>query len=292
MNRKILESDGELLARDEVVFEARKALKDYFNDLQRLRELQDLRVVCPGKPHGHPNEPEGHPNRELWREPTAYLPNGGKTWNKYLDSDVAYLSPEPDPVRSDGVRWWLHHPWKRDWLDDVGLQQRLQYAQLEKEYHEVIRTDPRWQRWSFKLFRDWKTLLCCVWFRLVLVPLDRTASLDSVRSWRLIRPRDPQLQALRHQIRVLSNGFHVSQSVDLWSRWAIAMVGAVMINVPLVALTSIPNEAWTQLTVVLFTLAFASTAAFFSRASNQEILGAIAGYVAVLVVFVSDHGSK
>lgn len=82
MNRKILESDGGLLTRDDVVLEARKALRDYYSDLQRLRELHGLRVECPGKPHGHPNEPEGHPNRELWREPTAYLPNGGKTWNQ------------------------------------------------------------------------------------------------------------------------------------------------------------------------------------------------------------------
>ena len=145
MNRKILESDGELLASSDVVLEARKALRAYYSDLQRLRELHRLRVECPGKPHGYPNEPEGHPNRELWREPTAYTPDGGKIWNQYSDTDVAYLTPEPEQTKSDGMRWWLHHLWKKSWLDDFSLQQRLQYAQLMKDYREALKTDPRWQ---------------------------------------------------------------------------------------------------------------------------------------------------
>ena len=243
MNRQILESKGELLARNDIATEARQLLRDYYDDIKRSRSLQELRVECPGKPHGHPNEPEGHPNSSLWTEPTAYAKDGTKIWNHYRDTDVAYLCPEQERPQKDRVRRWLQHVWGKPWLDDVAVQQRLFYENLVKEYKEVIWSNSRGQTLSSSLLVDWRTLIHCMWFRLVLIPLD-------FAGFKLVRPSNSRLRALRHQIKVLGNRFQVSPVVDIWSRWVIAMIGVVLLIIPLLALTYIPEQGYTQVIAV------------------------------------------
>ena len=162
---------------------------------------------------------------------------------------MAYLCPEPERPEKDRVRWWLQHAWSEKRLDALGVQQRIWYGKLMKDYKEAIRSDSRWQSWGLALAGGWHVLLHCLWFRLVRIPLDRT-------NIKLIKPNDPQLQALRHQINVLGNRFHVSPVVDVWSRWMIAMIGAGMLIVPLLALTYVPNKSYTQFMAVLFTIGF------------------------------------
>lgn len=80
--------------------------------------------------------------------------------------------------------------------------------------------------------------------------------------------------------------------MDRCGRLAVAIMGAIMLLGPRLGLAYAPGETYKQVTVALFTVVFATTAASFSRASDQEILCAIAAYVAVRVVFVSYRGKE
>jgi hypothetical protein len=67
-----------------------------------------------------------------------------------------------------------------------------------------------------------------------------------------------------------------------------AVIGGVMLLVPMVVLSFVTSRTWSLVTTSLFVLSFAFALAVFSNASNQEILAVAATYTAVLVVFVGN----
>ena len=76
--------------------------------------------------------------------------------------------------------------------------------------------------------------------------------------------------------------------VDKIARIMFGILGGVVLLVPLVVLTFIENNHYRLLATTLFTFVFVLFMAFFSDASNQELIGATAAYTAVLVVFVGS----
>ncbi|PMD55039.1 uncharacterized protein K444DRAFT_696407 [Hyaloscypha bicolor E] len=79
---------------------------------------------------------------------------------------------------------------------------------------------------------------------------------------------------------------HISPSVDRFARIVMAVIGGVMLLVPMIDLSFVTSRTWSLITTSLFVLSFAFALAVFSNASNQEILAVAATYTAVLVVFI------
>ena len=76
---------------------------------------------------------------------------------------------------------------------------------------------------------------------------------------------------------------------DMIARFLVAILTAAFLIAPLGVLTKQTRSGAHLLTVSIFILAFSIFLAVFSRATNQEIMGASAAYAAVLVVFVSSR---
>jgi hypothetical protein len=77
-------------------------------------------------------------------------------------------------------------------------------------------------------------------------------------------------------------------AVETTARIMFGFFGAILLLVPLVVLTFIANIHYRLLATTLFALVFAIILSIFSKASNTELAGATAAYVAVLVVFVGS----
>ena len=79
-----------------------------------------------------------------------------------------------------------------------------------------------------------------------------------------------------------------SKAVDSVARVIFGIFGGLILLVPLVVLTFIQSNHYRLLATTFFTFAFVLFLAFFSKASNQELIATTAGYTAVLVVFVGS----
>ena len=79
-----------------------------------------------------------------------------------------------------------------------------------------------------------------------------------------------------------------SDSVDQIARIIFGLVEGLILLVPLVVLTFIQSNHYRLLATTLFTSAFVVFMLIFSKASNQELIAAAAGYTAVLVVFAGS----
>ncbi|KAF8866675.1 hypothetical protein BDZ45DRAFT_280229 [Acephala macrosclerotiorum] len=96
-----------------------------------------------------------------------------------------------------------------------------------------------------------------------------------------------QLDRFRTIIELTEDG--VSDTVDYLARLFISLTGCILLIAPMVALSFIKENKYRLLTVSLFLVVFAlscSLAAF--KLTVQELLGAVAAYAAVLVVFISS----
>ncbi|PKS08598.1 hypothetical protein jhhlp_004984 [Lomentospora prolificans] len=83
---------------------------------------------------------------------------------------------------------------------------------------------------------------------------------------------------------------------DYWPLWrmkrerySLAILGAVILNVPMVIMVLVPTPVVSLVTVVVCTMLFAVASAYFSPSKLPiELLVATAAYAAVLVVFVGS----
>jgi hypothetical protein len=82
---------------------------------------------------------------------------------------------------------------------------------------------------------------------------------------------------------------HISPIIDAMARYTIALISGLLLLLPIIALSYIPTKGYrllaTCLSVILFAIVMPFTA---SKASNQELVVATAGYTAVLVVFLGQ----
>jgi VIT1/CCC1 family predicted Fe2+/Mn2+ transporter len=85
-----------------------------------------------------------------------------------------------------------------------------------------------------------------------------------------------------------ANGRYISPSVDNFARVLFALFGGLFLLVPMIAMAYITSKKYLLITAVLFVFVFALSLGYFSKGSNQELVGATAAYAAVLVVFVGN----
>ena len=62
----------------------------------------------------------------------------------------------------------------------------------------------------------------------------------------------------------------------------------VLILIPVIVLHFVTNENWRLAVIVIFTLCFAATLVFCTRAERSQIFAATAAFVAVQVVYVGS----
>jgi VIT1/CCC1 family predicted Fe2+/Mn2+ transporter len=77
---------------------------------------------------------------------------------------------------------------------------------------------------------------------------------------------------------------------EMVRRFGMAMLGGVALIVPMLIMTLHKSRNTCIITVSVATFVFAAFVAVFSRAQEQEVLGVVAAYAAVLVVFVGTSG--
>lgn len=78
-----------------------------------------------------------------------------------------------------------------------------------------------------------------------------------------------------------------SASKTRTQRYALAILGVLILNVPMILMVLVPSTAMSLATVVVCTMVFAIATAYFSPTKLPiELLAATAAYAAVLVVFV------
>jgi hypothetical protein len=85
-----------------------------------------------------------------------------------------------------------------------------------------------------------------------------------------------------------ANGRYISPGVDNFARVLFALFGGLFLLVPMIAMAYITSKRYLLVTAVIFVLTFALSLGYFSKGSNQELVGATAAYAAVLVVFVGN----
>lgn len=81
---------------------------------------------------------------------------------------------------------------------------------------------------------------------------------------------------------------NISPQTDKTARVLIALTGCAFLIGAMYALAYVQEKKYQLMTVVLFVVPFAVVLALGSGASNQEVLAGTAGYIAVLVIFVSQ----
>ena len=89
-------------------------------------------------------------------------------------------------------------------------------------------------------------------------------------------------------IPALRLGFGRGTTVDGLARLLFGIFGGLLLLIPLVVLTFIHSIHYRLLATTLFTFIFVVILALFSNASNVELIGSVAAYAAVLVVFVGS----
>jgi VIT1/CCC1 family predicted Fe2+/Mn2+ transporter len=83
----------------------------------------------------------------------------------------------------------------------------------------------------------------------------------------------------------------VSSTVDNLARCAMGLVGGISLLAPLLIMTYVVETRYRLIVVCLFVVLVTVLLSLLSKASNQEILGAVAGYTAVLVVYIGSTGT-
>lgn len=76
--------------------------------------------------------------------------------------------------------------------------------------------------------------------------------------------------------------------IDQAARIVFGLYGAVALLIPLVVLNFIQSVNYRILAATIFVIVFSVQLAVLSKASNQELVSATAGYAAVLVVFIGS----
>jgi hypothetical protein len=76
--------------------------------------------------------------------------------------------------------------------------------------------------------------------------------------------------------------------IDQVARIVFGLYGAVALLIPLVVLNFIQSVNYRILAATIFVIVFSVQLAVLSKASNQELVSATAGYAAVLVVFIGS----
>lgn len=85
---------------------------------------------------------------------------------------------------------------------------------------------------------------------------------------------------------------HISPAVDVATRILVAIVGGLLVLVPIAVLSYITEFKWVLFVTFAFTIVFSVGLSIMSRASNDQIIMATAAYGAVLVVFVANILTK
>ena len=101
--------------------------------------------------------------------------------------------------------------------------------------------------------------------------------------WRLLVPLTVRI---RYEDSQQSFAEALEGSIDKMARIIIAYMGGTILVLPLIMMTLFTSVA-ARLSIACSCVAvFSVLIGFFTKASNQEVLGATAAYTAVLVVFV------
>ena len=80
--------------------------------------------------------------------------------------------------------------------------------------------------------------------------------------------------------------------IDITARLLVAIIGGLLVLIPMTVLSYITAFKWVLVVAYLFTICFSIALSTVSRASNDQIIAATAAYGAVLVVFVANILSK
>lgn len=76
--------------------------------------------------------------------------------------------------------------------------------------------------------------------------------------------------------------------MDVATRILVAIVGGLLVLVPIAVLSYITAFKWVLVVTFAFTIVFSVGLSIMSRATNDQIIMATAAYGAVLVVFVAN----
>jgi VIT1/CCC1 family predicted Fe2+/Mn2+ transporter len=82
--------------------------------------------------------------------------------------------------------------------------------------------------------------------------------------------------------------YPISPVVDITTRLLVAIIGGLLVLVPMTVLSYVTAFRGVLVVTFLFTICFSIALSTVSRASNDQIIMATAAYGAVLVVFVAN----
>jgi hypothetical protein len=80
----------------------------------------------------------------------------------------------------------------------------------------------------------------------------------------------------------------ITNGVDTIARMVLSVLAAIVLLAPMFALSYISSKGYQLMTTSLFVLLFAAVLSLSSKATNQELIVAVAAYTAVLVVFIGQ----
>ena len=81
---------------------------------------------------------------------------------------------------------------------------------------------------------------------------------------------------------------NTTRLAEILTRFTVALVAGTFLIIPMSVLSHQGNDQAQLVTVSLFVLTFSILISLLSKASNEQIMAASAGYAAVLVVFISN----
>ena len=81
---------------------------------------------------------------------------------------------------------------------------------------------------------------------------------------------------------------NTTRLAEILTRFLVALLAGTFLILPLVVLSHQQNDQAHLVTVSMFILTFSLLISLLSKASNEQIMAASAGYAAVLVVFLSN----
>jgi VIT1/CCC1 family predicted Fe2+/Mn2+ transporter len=82
---------------------------------------------------------------------------------------------------------------------------------------------------------------------------------------------------------------YISPVVDNTARLLVAVIGGLLVLVPMAALSYITSLHWILIAAFLFTFNFSVAVTIVSKASNDQVIAATAAYGAILVIFVANR---
>ncbi|KAF4632381.1 hypothetical protein G7Y89_g5749 [Cudoniella acicularis] len=125
-----------------------------------------------------------------------------------------------------------------------------------------------------------------IWLRLNLPfgwGLEKTPASDNVLDG--LGPKEIKriIDSSRH------HSTYISPVVDNTARLLVAVIGGLLVLVPMAALSYITSLHWILIAAFLFTFNFSVAVAIVSKASNDQVIAATAAYGAILVIFVANR---